>query len=64
MESSAMLYRPLHGQDMTTLQNVPGAARRSATAGDDRLTRHTVMLDDLSKRLDEYFSLSTFGKSN
>jgi hypothetical protein len=64
MESSATLYRPMDGRDRTALPKIPGAARRSAAVSDERLTRHTVMLDDLSKRLDEYFSLSTFGKSN
>ncbi|WP_292370070.1 hypothetical protein [Methanoregula sp. UBA64] len=63
MESAATLYRPMDGRDMAMLQKVPGARRPPATE-DERLTRHTVMLDDLSKRLDDYFSQPTLGKMN
>jgi len=64
MDTTAPLLRPTTVQDMHNPLLVQELSHGSKGSCGNGPGRQVVLLDSLSERLDEYFSLPTLGKSN
>lgn len=64
MDTTATLLRPVTLQDMHNPAQVQKRSRRPAGSVRSGPNDQVVLLDSLSERLDEYFSLPTIEKIN